>query len=530
MGLPKTDLGNTMIWRRQVVTPDEMRQLDSWAINKLGIPGIVLMENAARGTATAIAERYPPPKKIAIFVGKGNNGGDGLAVGRWLKAMGYEVDIFAFSMDLRGDALTNLNILRQLQFDIKLIESADTVPWDKGWDIIVDAIFGTGFKGRLPPLFREVIARINAHPAHKVAIDIPSGVDASTGEVTDIAVRADLTCTMGLPKVGFFFPPAIDYVGELKVIDLGVMFEDIADVHIVDHEVITNLLPNRPAWGHKGTFGKVLVIAGSPGFTGAATLASLSALKIGAGLVYLAIPRSLNPILEVKATEVVTIPMPETEDMLLSVDACDRLLNMLDNMNALIIGPGLGRADTLRELILKIIEHNDRVPMLIDADGLNNLRWQDITRIKVPFVVTPHPGELSRLINKKVDEILKASLNLTRELSRETTGVIVLKGAPTIIAHKGKVYINPVYDSALATAGSGDVLSGIIGGLMGMGVNVFDAALLGVYIHGEAGRIAGSKLTPYSVIAGDIMANIHVAVERIIQGGIDGRIIRRGTQ
>lgn len=168
--------------------------------------------------------------------------------------------------------------------------------------------------------------------------------------------------------------------------------------------------------------------------------------------------------------------------------------------------------------------------MLIDADGLNNLSWQDITRIKAPFVVTPHPGELSRLINKEVDEILKAPLNLTRELSREITGVLVLKGAPTLIAHQGKVYINPVYDSALATAGSGDVLSGIIGGLMGMGVNVPDAALLGVYIHGEAGRIAGSKLTPYSVIAGDIMANIHAVVDHIIQGGIDGGIIRRGTQ
>ena len=501
-----------------------MRDIDKGAIQGLGIPGMVLMKNAGRGCLYEIESRYGPisEKGIVIISGKGNNGGDGFVIARHSANRGGRVSTFLVGKkgDVSGDARINLDILSRM--GLTLTEIRDENEFFSlrsalsGCEIVVDAIFGTGFTGEIQGLTKNVIEAINSVNVPVVSIDIPSGLSGEDGRVSNICVRASLTCTLGLPKRGLYLYPGRLFAGEIEVIDIGLppSLSDNVPVELTEPSLLRRFLPERPPDGHKGTFGKVLVLGGSPGMTGAVVLSSLSALKSGAGLVYLGIPSSLNSILEEKATEVVTIPLPETSSRTISTSAID-VLERYPVPDLVVIGPGMGNHQETREFILSVIKTLN-LPIIIDADGLNNLRDSDLEGAHPPLILTPHPGELSRLTGESLEYINQNRIDSAISLAKRWNCTLVLKGAPTVIAGEAKCYLNTSGCSALATAGSGDVLTGIIAGLCAQGAELLSASVLGVYLHGLSGDIAAREKTEYGVIAGDVMENIPSALCQVL--------------
>jgi NAD(P)H-hydrate epimerase len=509
----------------KLVKPDEMKEIDRKAIEETGIPGIVLMENAGRGTVDEIEREFGSvvSKKVVIVCGKGNNGGDGFVIARWLIKREANVSVFLIGRqkDISGNARINLNILRKMNTQVREVIDEDGLPplkeSFKDADVVVDAIFGTGFKGDVKGIIARIVDLINKKNAPIVSVDVPSGVNSENGSVENVCVKATLTCTMCLPKRGLYLYPGRMYRGKLQVIDIGTphsLFDNIS-VELTDISLASSILPQRPPYGHKGTFGKVLILAGSPGLTGAATLASLSALKSGAGLVYLGIPHSLNQILETKATEVVTVPLPETPSHTIGSSAVDVLNTYFKGVDVIAVGPGTGVHTDTRDLIIRMMETISS-PIIIDADGLNNLNSDDFKGDHPPVVLTPHPGELSRLTGESIGYIDKNRIDVALTLAREWNVVLVLKGAPTVVASPDeRCYLNTTGNSALATAGSGDVLTGTIAGLCAQGKDPLQSAVLGVYLHGLSGDLAAEEKTEYSVIAGDVMDKIPGAIKKI---------------
>ncbi|MBI4722886.1 MAG: NAD(P)H-hydrate dehydratase [Candidatus Stahlbacteria bacterium] len=530
----------------KLVTAKEMQEIDKKAIEELGIPGPVLMELAGIGLFNIIQEEFMPktenrkPKtEIGIVCGKGNNGGDGFVLARHLlnieakrksRSGGDEISAEVFLLgkvnEITGDARLNLNILLKAGYKVTEITTPKDVNLFKekcvgtrhSMSLLVDGIFGTGFKGKVEGIAEQIINIMNGSGIPILAIDVPSGINATTGEVEGACIRAAFTGTMCLPKRGLFLYPGKDYAGRVSVIDIGVppyLWKHI-NLELIG---LKNLLPYRPDNSNKGTFGRVFILAGSTGMTGAAALTSISALKIGAGLVRLGIPESLNSILEAKATEVITVPLPETSEGTITIEAMDKILDEINKSTVVIIGPGLSTHDKTKSLIQKLVPKID-LPMVIDADGLNNLNLDLLKKIKAPVIITPHPGELSRIIGMSIPEIQKARIDIAKKFAKELNLILVLKGAPTIIASKDKCYLNPIYTSALAKAGSGDVLTGIIGGLLAQGLSPIDAARLGVYLHGRAGKIASEKLTNYCVLASDVVEVIPEVIREIENIGL----------
>ncbi|OYD16100.1 hypothetical protein CH333_04315 [candidate division WOR-3 bacterium JGI_Cruoil_03_44_89] len=509
----------------KLVKPDEMRKIDKKTIEEMGIPGIVLMENAGKGTVDEMEKEFGSfvSKMIVVVCGKGNNGGDGFVIARWLIKKGADVCVFLIGKkdDVRGDAHINLNILSGMDIEVReIIDDGTLSPFRESLKdayIAVDAIFGTGFKGEIGGITAHVINLINEKGIPVVSVDVPSGVDCENGDVGSVCVNATLTCTMCLPKRGLYLYPGKMHCGKLRVTDIGAppsLFDE-ATVELIDISLASSILPQRPPYGHKGTFGKVLVLAGSPGFTGAAALTSLSALRCGAGLVYLGIPQSLNPILETKATEVVTIPLPETQSHTIGSSAMDVLNLYFKGIDVIAMGPGVGVHTDTRDFVIGVMQTASS-PVIIDADGLNNLNGDDFKGDHPSLVLTPHPGELSRLTGKSIKYIDKNRIDVALTFAGEWNVVLVLKGAPTVVASPdGRCYLNTTGNSALATAGSGDVLTGIIAALSAQGTEPLQSAVLGVYIHGLSGDLAAKEKTEYCVIAGDVMENIPEAIKTI---------------
>jgi hydroxyethylthiazole kinase-like uncharacterized protein yjeF len=502
----------------KVVSPTEMKEIDRKAIFDVGIPGCVLMENAGRGIVQIIKDKFKELDnlKVAIVCGRGNNGGDGFVIARWLKNQGAEPHIFLLGNkeDVKGDAKTNLDIILKMGFKIREIKKSKDIPKFNQFDLLVDAIFGTGFKGSVEGIPKEVIDSMNNAGIPILAVDVPSGLDASNGGVEGSCIKAAFTCTMALPKRGLLLYPGREYTGELHVIDISVPRELYGEINLelLESTEMRLLLPKRPPDGHKGSFGRIFMLAGSVGMTGAACLSSMAALRIGAGLVFLGIPESLNSILEEKVTEVITKPLPETESKTFGLAAFDLICDEFSESDVLVMGPGLGRHEETAGLIRKILPKIS-VPTIIDADGINNLTLDDLKAVKGPIMITPHPGELSRLMGRSVKEIQRDRIEAAKSTAKELGLPVVLKGASTIIAvPDGKTYINPTGNSGLATAGSGDVLTGIIAGLLAQGLSLADAARLGVYIHGLAGDIAADKKTEYGMIASDVLEAIPEAI------------------
>ena len=503
----------------KVLTGSQMAELDRQAIENLGIPSLVLMEMAGRAVTEELCTRFPDiaRKKIIVIVGKGNNGGDGLVVARRLLDLGAAVEVHAlcapkeFSEETRHQA----EILSKLGYTLE----HHTKPQDRralaralaDAELIVDGLFGTGFRGAAQGLPAEAIELINLGSAFVCAIDIPSGVEADTGHVLGPAVYADLTVTFELPKLGLLLYPGRQYVGELVVKPIGyprVLVEQYASTMTwVDADWVREHLPKREPYSHKGDYGKVLVIAGSRGYTGAAALCAEAALRAGAGLVYLAVPESLLGAMEAKLTEVIKLGLPDSDGALAS-SALPKILEMLEDKDVLIVGPGLGRHPHTITTVRQLVAQADK-PLVLDADGLNALGPQAekiLSRRAAPTVLTPHPGELSRLIAQTVDEIESDRVGIACKTAQQLNSVLVLKGVPTVTAAPdGEVFINSTGNSGLASGGSGDVLTGCLGGLLAQGLDSITASVCAVYLHGRAADLLKSDLGERGMIASDVL-------------------------
>lgn len=511
--------GETM----KVATAEQMQELDRKAIEAYRIPGIVLMENAGRGATEVISNTFPDLQKmkIAIVAGKGNNGGDGFVIARYLlnRRISVKVYLLADPKGLRGDAETNFQIFQRMKGEVISVPSSKDYQKVKKelekFDLLIDAIFGTGLDAEVRGYYREVIDHLNTLQKPIVAIDIPSGLDANTGKPFGTAVRASLTITFGLPKIGHVISPGLDYVGKLKLVDIGLpkklVEEERIQTYLLENDEIRGWLstPRRPDT-HKGDYGHLLVIAGSVGKTGAAAMACEAALRIGAGLVTLAIPKSLNAIMEVKLTEVMTEPLPETPKQTLSLRAFSSILRLCEDKKAVIIGPGIGTFKETQSLILKLIKTLN-LPIILDADGLTALATQPKTlpTTNRSLILTPHPGEMAKLIRSTPKDVQEDRISISRNFAQSHHVHLVLKGHRSLIATpKGEVFINPTGNPGMASGGTGDVLTGMIGGLICQGFDILQSLQMAVYLHGLAGDEMAQELGEKSLIARDIIEKI----------------------
>ncbi|MDA3901962.1 MAG: NAD(P)H-hydrate dehydratase [Desulfuromusa sp.] len=516
----------------RLCTANEVMALDRQAIRQLGIPGVVLMENAGRACSDLFTHKFSDyfPGSVLVLAGKGNNGGDGYVMARILADRGWRVTTLVLGLEesISGDARVMLDIILKLGLpicfvdDISILEECFTAAAPT---LIVDAIFGTGLQAEVRGLQAEAITLINQSIAPVFSVDIPSGVDGSTGRVHGIAVKADLTVTFDHAKIGHGSQPGAEYAGDLEVVDIGIPMTGrqkfSSHVHLLDEAEVQALLPNRSAVGHKGKFGHLLVLAGSPGKTGAAALAANAGVRSGCGLVTVATPASVHDIIEVKLTEAMSYPLADL-DGLISSQAQPQIEQLLVERQALAIGPGLGQSADLAELI-RFLLSSASVPMVIDADGLNLLAGQLEClqgRSGQPLILTPHPGEMARLTGLTVGEIEANRFEIAQQFAIKYGVVLLLKGARTlIVAPDGRVNINSRGNDGLASGGSGDVLTGLIGGLLAQGMDGFSTATLGAWLHGRAAELVADLQGTAGMTASDLLTQLPVARQQLAKGG-----------
>jgi len=515
----------------RLVTAAEMKELERIAIEDYGLPSLVLMENAGRHVAEVVRQILGDvrDKTVTIFVGKGNNGGDGLVAARHLVNMGAEVKLLALANmgDFSEDAAVNLGIWHKMGQRVYSILHGDGINIVRlilmNTDLIVDAVYGTGFKGKVSEKVGRIFEALNGSGKPIVAVDIPSGLEADSGKVSESCIQADHTVTFGLPKLGLLLGPGTDYVGNLHVADIslpeGLVEKYGPQRYLTTPRLVRGWLPNREFAAHKGDFGRVLVVAGSRGMTGAASLCGEAAIRAGAGLVTVAVPETLHDIMEVKLTEVMTTPLPDSNRGRLSRAAKQQILTLLEGMDALAIGPGLSTEPEVVALIKELLP-SVKVPCVLDADALNALAGDTgiLREMQAPVVITPHPGEMARLMGTDIREIQRDRLAVATSAAADWNVVVLLKGARTIVATpSGAVYINPSGNPGMATAGSGDVLTGVVAALIGQGLEASQAAAAGAYIHGLAGDIAARRHGMMSMVAGDILAALPEASLEVSQ-------------
>ena len=510
-----------------VLNASEMSQVDRTTIDELQIPGVVLMENAGCGVVEEIEIILGDvfDKQVVIFCGKGNNGGDGYVIARHLYNRGAKVAVFLAGEKekIKGDALINLKILENMGIEAREIASMEQIPSFPQLDLIVDALLGTGVTGPVVGFLSELIEYMNSLNSPIISVDLPSGMETDTGAVYGACIKAEMTVTMAHLKTGMLFSPARDMAGEIVVVDISVPPGVSDQLHgnrfLLEPGDIYSRIPQRTLDAHKTSCGKVAVFAGSVGMTGAATLTAISSLQIGAGLTKLGIPASLNSILEQKLTEVMTVPLSETNQQSISLKAKDQISELLDWADVVAIGPGLSTHPDTVEFVKWILNSANK-PMVLDADGLNALTNSPelIKDYPAELIITPHPGEFARLIDMSIADIQKDRLNVIRKFAREWGKVIVLKGGPTAIAAPNEeLFINSTGNPGLATGGSGDVLTGMIAGLMAQKLTALDAALVGVYLHGLAGDLAAADLSEMGMIAGDICDYLPSAIHELME-------------
>ena len=512
-----------------VLTPEEMRKMDRQSI-KDAYPELLLMEMAGRGIAKIINDKYSKDvSNISIFCGKGNNGGDGFTAARFLDMWGYNVEIIftANEDDLSEVSYTNYKIVKLRNIAIKNIDNLNNSEVEEiieKSDLVIDALLGTGIKGKVRGVYSRIIDLINQRKDKEIivlSVDVPSGVDALSGEIHGQAVKANLTATMAYYKTGLMLYPGREYCGEIKVVDLGMVDSSLKKVgynhYLLDEENAADLLPERKLQGHKGTFGKVLVIGGSKGMSGAPALVAESVLKTGAGLVKIAVPDFFAKQGINYKKEIITEFLPSQAETL-SLKAYDNIKSIMDKSDILAVGPGLSQSKDIENLIEKILLNIEK-PIVLDADGINGINNLELLFArKYPLILTPHPGEMSRLIDKSIPEIKSNKLDIARNFASKYGVILILKGATTVIAlPDGDIYLNPNGNNGMATAGSGDVLTGIIAGLMAQGLTPEEAAILGPYLHGKSGDKAKSDLTSYSLLASDIIDYLTIALKNLNQ-------------
>ncbi|MDP2645273.1 MAG: NAD(P)H-hydrate dehydratase [Desulfobacterales bacterium] len=511
-----------------LVTAQEMQLMDQSTIEDFGIPGRVLMENAGREATRIFLETFceASHKRIGVIAGPGNNGGDGFVMARCLgqKGLGVTVYLLAERHRVRGDAAANLKLLTPLNIPVnEIYDEKSFLTHQAGMrheHIWIDAIFGTGLAAEVQGFFKEIIAFINQLNRPVFSVDIPSGLHSDTGQPCGECIRAHATAAFAFAKLGHLLYPGADYTGKLEIADIGIP-PHVADrigpkQFLLTPPQIRNYFKPRPFTAHKGDTGHLLVVAGSPGKTGAAAMTALSAMRIGAGLVTLAIPAGLHPALETMVMETMTHPLPETPAGSLDPSAFGVIMGLLSGKKCLAIGPGIGISRGTATLVRRIIRET-AVPLVIDADGLNCIAksTQVLKKAGAAVILTPHPGEMSRLVDRPVKEIQADRVKHAREFSVKFNVHTVLKGARTLIAHPdGRVYVNPTGNSGMASGGMGDVLTGIISGLLTQGYAAEAAAHMGVFIHGACADALADRMGPFGFLATDVIHEIPAQIKK----------------
>jgi NAD(P)H-hydrate epimerase len=513
-------------WLEPLYTAEEMRALDSWAIHDEGVPSLELMERAG-AEVVRVVTAMAPDRPVRIVCGKGNNGGDGFVVGRLLATAGLDVDVLMISgpEELSDDARVNFDRLADTGARWSRVDPGALTNALSGSEAIVDALLGTGFEGAPRAPVDSAIEAINSVEATVIAIDVPSGVNASTGETEGVCVRADVTVTFHGAKVGLWVDPGKTAAGRVEVVPIGIPPATYGappprTAGLIDAEA-RSALPGRGAGSTKFSSGSVLVVGGSTGLTGAVCLTCEGAMRAGAGWVRAGVPESLNPVFEVKLTEVMSLPFADAGGSLLA-GAADAVLEATERADVVVLGPGLGRAEGSFALAVDLIERIDR-PLLVDADALNALAGAGLEQTAsrtAPTVLTPHAGELGRLLGRPSAEIAAHRLAAAREAAERSRAVVVLKGDDTLVAAPGEgpVGISRGRAGALATAGTGDVLSGVTAAFLARGLDAFRSACAAVETHQEAGREAARRMGADSVVAGDVIAALPIA----LRGGSGG--------
>lgn len=518
-----------------LVTPKEMRKIDNRAIEEFGIPGIVLMENAAIETIKVIENEYMAllkKGKVLVLVGSGNNGGDGLAVARHLRLKGVEVEVLLFFKEdeLTGDAKLNLDIYKKLGGSITFIDN-DSLAHEIQINLlderlgqavlIVDSIFGTGLSRDIQGIIYRAIEKVNKSDVPVIAVDIPSGINGSDGRVMGVGIKAHHTVTFGYGKRGHLLYPGREYVGKLHVSPISLPLDSAKSIGVkaftINDREIASRLRERPRDGHKGTFGKVGVIAGSIGMAGAACLTSMAALRGGAGLVTLGCPKSLNYIFQNKMTEVMTFPLEDEGKGYLTKESIPSIPNLLKDKDVLAIGPGLGTKYEGFEILRYILSEFD-ISIIMDADALNHISRDKklLSGYRGSIVITPHPGEMSRLTGKSLQDIALSPIDTALSFAQETGVIVLLKGATSVVAHPdGRIYLNPSGNSGMGTGGSGDILTGLVAALIAQGYSPYDGAVYGCYIHGRAGDYVKDKLGETGMIASDVLNELPMVFKDI---------------
>ena len=492
-----------------------MQSIEKRAIESLKVPITALMEAAGLNIADAVLELVEdmPEPKVALLCGKGNNGGDGLVAAKYLTAEGIANDVFILGAksSLRGDASANLKILQNTQPDTISFVS-DAKGFDlSSYDVIVDAMLGTGTSGNLREPVNSIVKHLSTLSALVVAVDMPTGISTEDGSKGENAVKADITVTMGIPKIGQFFNAGKEHCGEIRVAPIGFPAAAIddgkVDTFILERSDVQKLVPPLASDLYKQKAGKLLAIGGSSGMTGAITLSSKAALSMGCGLVIAAVPASLNEIFEVKLTEEMTLPLEDDSKGHFIAESSASLIEYYEWADVLLIGPGLGNAPETADFVLKVAE-GTRIPMVIDADALAVFKERTslLAHLGTSAVLTPHHAEFAETFEYPLEMVKKNPLSVARETAVKYGINIVLKGAPSVTADPdGTVYLNPTGNPGMATAGSGDVLTGMIGSLIAQGLSSKDAAVAGVYLHGLAGDIAADEMGMRPMKASDLI-------------------------
>ncbi|MHB8894030.1 MAG: NAD(P)H-hydrate dehydratase [Candidatus Geothermincolia bacterium] len=515
----------------RVVLPSEMALIDRAAIETEHIPGLELMERAGEAVARAARDMLSSTggRRVAIVCGKGNNGGDGLVAARRL-AGSFDSTVYLIGAgapeDLSSDSGSNFETLVGVPVLIEwMVDAADTAALSREaatCDLIVDCLFGTGFRGPAAGVHAAAIEAMNDSGRPVLSVDIPSGVEGDTGVVSGPAVIADRTVTFAAPKVGLVQFPGAGHVGVLDVVDIGIpdrLLDTVptSRIFLTTDEEADALLPERAPDAHKGTCGSVLVIGGSPGMTGAAAMCAQAALRCGAGLVTAAVPEGLNDIMETKLTEVMTLPAAQTGARTFSAAAADELISRSRSAGAVALGPGISRVPETQELVRRLVVEVE-ASLVLDADGLNAVvgHTEILRGRRHPLVLTPHPGEMARLLGMDAAEVQSDRIGAAAPAARDWEALVVLKGAATVVAcPDGEIHINPTGNAGMATAGTGDVLTGCVAAFMAQGLDGLEAAVAAAYFHGHAGDLAAQMEGMAGLTAGDVIRHLPLALRRL---------------
>jgi len=512
----------------KIVTPSQMREIDRRAIEGLAIPSLVLMENAGSSVVDEILERVERERiKVSVLCGPGNNGGDGMVAARHLFDRGHEVAVFLGvpRASFHGDAKVQLRILSRLGVEISVLSSPSSMERAlsrvAGSDVVIDALFGTGLDKPLEGHWAQCVRIVNSCPGLVVSADVPSGLDSVRGLPLGECVTADVTVTFGLPKTGLVLYPGAQYAGDVVVADIGIPRSVVEEMEIegnlIGADTLETVFGRRWPDTHKGSYGHLLVCAGSAGKLGAGILAARAATRTGAGLVTLAVPLSALHHVNASTPEVMAAALPENAEGTLSDKGLIALKEMALERDALAIGPGLSTHPDVAILVRRLLE-SIRTPAVVDADALNVLGTDlEFLRERGSFtVLTPHPGEMARLLAASVSDIQEDRVGSALACARKSGCVVVLKGAGTIVAHPdGRYFLNRTGNPGMATGGTGDVLTGMIGAVLAMGHDPLMSAMASVFLHGAAGDHALEKIPETALIASDIIDSLGPALREL---------------